>query len=57
MVDTKSVAIVMINKGDRSNCIALAEFTLSMVDSTRGVKHAFFCMMREPITHIFRHLT
>ena len=41
MVDAKSIAMSMIKKGDRKNCIALDEFTLSSVVSDRGGKHAF----------------
>ena len=41
MVDAKSVAISTIKKGDRKNCIALAEFTTSRVASARGSEHAF----------------
>ena len=41
MVDDKSVAISMINKGNRNICITLSEFTLYRIASDRGDKHAF----------------
>ena len=41
LADDKSVAMSMMKKGDRNNCIALAEFTKSRVDSVRVGKHAF----------------
>ena len=40
-MDAKSVAMSMIKKGDRNNCIALAEFTFSRVASVRGGGNAF----------------
>ena len=41
VLDSISVAISMINKGNRNNFIALALFTFSRVDSSRWGKHAF----------------
>ena len=40
-MDAKSIAMSMIKKGDRKNCIALSEFTTSGVASGRGGEHAF----------------
>ena len=41
VMDDKSVSLSMIKKGDRNNCLALAEFTTSRVASARGGNHAF----------------
>ena len=41
-VDSKSVAMYVINKGYRKNCIALDGFTTSRVTSDRSNKHAYF---------------
>ena len=41
MVDDKSVAMPMIKNGDRKNCTAVAEFTLSRVSSIRSGNNVF----------------
>ena len=43
VVEYKSVLMSMIKKGNRKNCIVLAEFTLSRVAFARGEEHAFDC--------------
>ena len=41
-MDSKLVAMSMIKKGNRNNCINLAEFSLYRVASDRGGKHSIF---------------
>ena len=40
-VDAKSVSMSIIDKGNRKNCISLAEFNLSRFSSDGGGEHAF----------------
>ena len=40
-MDAKSISTSIIKKGDRKNCIALYDFSLSRFASARGGYHAF----------------